>query len=272
MSGTYFYMVKFSADCEECGRRFEGVVSKEVPTNDSKLAGNIVNEMADAGDLAIRRKSLESAVRDKRWSDLDMSYGMGHGCPHCRARQSWDPMPKPEEPKKTAKGKAGNMGCALLASFFAGGVVALIEYAIQSFVFGEDDPTFLFIVWAVVIVAGIIWGIKGNKDEDAKAADSYGERMAEYQKKLADYEAFQQTLKERSQRNEPVVDLKSGVTYRHKLFVSEWGKADPRFCPKCGKKLEGKVIAGSIEAQRASAGQCPWCGEKLPSDRKISLG
>lgn len=88
MPETYYYLVKFHADCEECGKRFEGVVAKEVPVNDAAWAGGIGNALAGVGDLAIRRKSLESAVREKRWADLDLRYGaLGSSCPHCGARQ-----------------------------------------------------------------------------------------------------------------------------------------------------------------------------------------
>ena len=101
MTESYYYLVDFTAVCEECGQRFNGVIAKEVPVNDSALAGNILNSMADSVDAGTRKKAVESAVRDERWSDLDMCYGLlEHECPHCRARQSWDPMEKPKEPKQ----------------------------------------------------------------------------------------------------------------------------------------------------------------------------
>lgn len=273
MAESYYYLVKFHAHCEECGKRFDGVVAKEVPVNDSAIAGNIVNSMADSADLAIRRKSLEGAVRDKRWQDLDMSYGLsGHGCPYCGARQSWDPMKRPEVPKRTAKGKAGNIVAALFAAFFVGGILALIEYLIQSFVFGEDDPTFLFILWAVCLVVGVVLAIRSNKKDDQKAVASYPERMKEYERELAAYEAFQREVEARSIHNEPDVDLSSGTTSPLKLDVDELDKANPYNCPNCGKKLEGQVRVGSVHAARVANGCCPWCGEKLPANRRISLG
>ncbi len=272
MAETYYYMVKFRATCEDCGKSFEGVVAKQVPVNDSALAGNIGNALADAGDLAIRRKSLEGAVRDRRWADLDMEYGLGgHGCPHCGARQSWDPMPKPEEPKRTAKGKAGNMGCFLLAAFFVGAIIALIEYLIQSFVLGEDDPTILFVVWAACLVAGIVLAVRSNKKDDEEADATYPERMKEYERQMAEYEDYQAKVAARVVRHEPIVDLASGVTFSRKLAVYEWGKADIHCCPSCGKRLEGTVRMNSVQANRAAAGVCPWCGSELPSNRRIYL-
>ncbi|MBR3325737.1 MAG: hypothetical protein IKG22_00230 [Atopobiaceae bacterium] len=274
MAETYYYMVRFHALCEECGKNFEGVVSKEVPVNDSAIAGNIGNAIADAGDLAIRRKSLESAVRDKCWSDLDMNYGIlpiDHCCPHCGARQSWDPMPKPEEPTRTAKGKAGNMGCFLFAAFFVGGIISLIVYIIQSFVFYESDPTIMFIVWAACLVVGIVLAVRSNAKDDKEADATYPERMKDYERQLAVYDDYQAKVAARTTRHEPVVDLASGVTFSRKLAADEWCKADLHYCPSCGKRLEGTVRMNSIQAGRAAAGDCPWCGSSLPSNRRVYL-
>lgn len=226
MFESYDYVVKFVANCEECGKPFEGVIIKSVPKNDSKIAGDMGNALADVGDYAIRRKSLENAVRDKRWADLNMSYGTGHACPHCGARQSWDPMEKPEEPTKAAKGKVGNMGCALLLAFFCGCVVALIAYLIQCFVFGESDPTIVLVVGAVFMVGGVVVGIRGNREQDAKAAASYDDRMAAYQKELATYEEFQRTVAARANHNEPRVDLRSGVLRDRVIDLDELARAE----------------------------------------------
>lgn len=70
----------------------------------------------------------------------------------------------------------------------------------------------------------------------------------------------------------PVVDLESGVTYSRILHVDEWGIADPHSCPSCGRKLEGTVRMNSVEAGRAAAGNCPWCGSALPAGRRVRLG
>ena len=226
MFESYDYVVKFVANCEECGKPFEGVVVKSVPKNDSKIADDMGNALADAGDYAIRRKSLENAVRDKRWADLNMSYGTGHACPHCGARQSWDPMEKPEEPSKVAKGKAGNMGCALLLAFFCGNLVALIVYLIQCFAFSESDPTIVLVVVAVFMLGGMVVGIRGNREQDAKASESYDDRMAAYQKELAAYEEFQRTVGARARRNEPYVDLSSGVLRDHTVSIDELIQAE----------------------------------------------
>ena len=274
MAETYYYQVKFRAICEECGKSFEGIISKEVPVNDSALAGNIGNALADAGDLAIRRRSLESAVRDKRWSDLDMNYGVlsiSHECPYCLARQSWDPMPRPEEPKKTAAGKAGNTGWILLAAFIVGAIVALIEYIIQSFAFSEDDPTVMFIVWFACLVIGVVLAVRSNKKDNEKANATYPERMKEYERELAAYDEYQSKVAARGARHEPIVDLASGVTFSRKLGVDEWGKADVHYCPSCGKTLVGTVRMNSVQANRAAAGVCPWCGSGLPSNRRVYL-
>ncbi len=224
MFESYDYVVKFVANCEECGKPFEGVIVKSVPKNDSKIAGDMGNALADAGDYAIRRKSLENAVRDKRWADLNMSYGTGHACPHCGARQSWDPMEEPEVPTKVAKGKAGNMGCALLLAFFCGCVVALIAYLIQCFVFGESDPTIVLVVGAIFMLGGIVVGMRGNREQDAKAAESYDDRMAAYQRELAAYEEFQRTVGARAKLNEPYVDLSSGVLLDRKFDIDTWAQ------------------------------------------------
>ena len=177
------YQVAFHAICEECGRPFDGLVAQRP---------SVTNAASDMWDAPTRRKFLEHAVRNRRWSSLDTRYGPdGHGCPHCGARQSWDPLPKPEEPTRAVRGKVAVMGCFLFAAFIVGGTVALSEYLVQILALGEDDPLVMFVAWAACLVVGVVLAMRYNKEEDRLAGGIYKERVRTYELQLAAYEDYQ---------------------------------------------------------------------------------
>ena len=213
MTESYYYLVDFTAVCEECGQRFNGVIAKEVPVNDSALAGNILNSMADSVDAGIRKKAVESAVRDERWSDLDMCYGLlEHECPHCRARQSWDPMEKPQEPKQevTFVDKALCIvlfaGIGLVAGVLAGFVVFIVPLMLFDF----DSFIPALVVIAAAVIGGIVAGVKSNKEDEERTANTRDEVQKDYQRKLTAYNEYLKRLKDNPTRNKPQVMLSSG--------------------------------------------------------------
>ena len=214
MAQNYYYLVDFEAVCEECGKRFSGVIAQEVPVNDSALAGNILNTMADSVDANARKKRVENAVRDKRWSDLNLCYGMlQHECPHCRARQSWDPMTKPTEPKKkeTAGDQALGLGCIVGFGFVVGVMVGLVLTIIQLIALPDLDFGWGFgIGIAVCTIGSIALGISTNKESAEQTESTYDERLASYKAELSTYERYQQRLRDNPTRNEPLVVLSSG--------------------------------------------------------------
>ena len=213
MAESYYYLVDFTAVCEECGKRFNGVIAKEVPVNDSALAGNILNSLADSADAGIRKKAVENAVRDKRWQDLDMCYGLlEHECPHCRARQSWDPMEKPKEPKQeaTVGDKALGIGCFAGAGLIAGVLAGFVVYIVPLMFFDFDSFIPALVVIAAAFIGGIVAGAKSNKEDVERMASTRDEVQQNYQGKLAAYNEYQQRLKNNPTRNEPQVALSTG--------------------------------------------------------------
>ena len=213
MAESYYYLVDFTAVCEECGQRFHGVIAKEVPVNDSALAGNILNSMADSVDANIRKKAVEDAVRDKRWQDLDMCYGLlEHECPNCRARQSWDPMEKPKEPKQevTAGDKAMGIGCFAGIGVFVGILAAFVVYIVPLMFFDFKSYIPAIVVAAAAIIGGIVAGVKSNQADVERTASTRDEVQKDYQGKLAAYNEYQQRLQDNPTRNEPQVVLSSG--------------------------------------------------------------
>lgn len=276
MADNFYYYVNYHATCEKCGKRFDGYIERGVAKNDSEILGDMINSFADSVDGMNARKYVETRVNDGRWSELRMPYGLdGHSCPHCGARQSWDPPVKPQEPEKKQRlsSKAGAIGWMVFGSAFAGGVLGLIAYLIQSFVFYEDDPAILAVVFTVCVVAGVIIGLWSNKKTGEDLADTYDERMEAYRRNLADYEVYERDVAARPSRNKPIADLAHGFFYPRQLTtLDELAKAHPNACPSCGKKLEGQVLAHSVHAARVNAGCCPWCGEKLPAGRQVRLG
>jgi hypothetical protein len=171
------------------------------------------------------RKAVESAVRDRRWSDLELSYGAnGHSCPYCGARQSWDPLDEPAEPMKTVHGKSNNLGCFIGGCVFAGVVVGLVFYLIQSFGFQNDDPWLPFAAPIVVgLIVGIVLGLRSDRDEEARSVETYSERIADYRRNRIEYEAFQNQLASRPVLSEPEVDYSTASYSPTKWVTSSMG-------------------------------------------------
>ncbi len=214
MAESYYYLVDFEATCEECGRRFTGVIAKEVPVNDSALAGDTLNSVADQVDAAIRRKAVEKAVQERRWTDLDLCYGLNqHECPHCLARQSWDPMERPKEPQRkvTAGQQAMGVGCFVFFGLIAGVMVGLILTIVQLVILPDLDFGWGFgIGIAVCAIGSVALGIQSNKEDVKRTEDAADERMRAYRGELEAYNQYQQRLKDNPTRNEPLVHLSSG--------------------------------------------------------------
>lgn len=214
MAENYYYLVDFEAVCEECGKRFSGVIAQEVPVNDSALAGNILNTMADSADAKIRKTYVEKAVRDKRWSDLNLCYGLTqHDCPHCLARQSWDPMTKPTEPKakESAADQAMGIGLTLVLGLGAGIAAGLVLTIIQLVLLPDLAFGWGFGIGIAVCLIGSIWlGVTINKQDAEETDNTYDERLKKYQGELKAYNAYQQRLRDNPTRNEPLVTLSSG--------------------------------------------------------------
>ena len=214
MAESYYYLVDFEATCEECGRRFEGVIAQEVPLNDSALAGYTLNTLADQVDAAVRKKAVETAVREKRWADLDLCYGLNeHECPHCFARQSWDPMEKPKEPKEkvSAGDQAMGLGCFVLFGLIAGVMVGLVLTIVQLILLPDLAFGWGFGVgMGVCSVAGVALGLQSNKEDVERTESTADERLKAYQRDLEAYNHYQQRLRDNPTRHEPLVNLSSG--------------------------------------------------------------
>ena len=275
---TYFH-VPYHVDCEVCGERIDGVIIRGTEKEDLEILGDTISSFADAVGKMNVTKYVEEHVKAGEWDKLLMPYGPGgHACPHCGARQSWDPMVKMEEPAKeqTASSKAGAIGCTSLAFVFAGMVLGLIAYIIQNVVFYESDPLIIAIFVVVGVIAGVVSGIWANKKTGEELDETYDKRMEEYQEYLATYEAFEKEVAARASHNKPIVDLTRGLFYGKMLETPEelakaYPDARPNTCPNCGKKLEGKVLAGSLSAKCAADGRCPWCGADLPPSLQVRL-
>ena len=214
MAESYYYLVDFEATCEECGKRFSGVIAKEVPVNDSALAGDTLNSMADQVDAGIRKRAVEKAVREKRWTDLDFCYGlMEHECPHCFARQSWDPMEKPKEPqqKVTAGEQVMGVGCFVFFGLIVGVMVGLILTIIQIILLPDLDFGWGFGIGIVLCtIASIVLGVWSNRDDVERTESTADERVKAYQHELEVYNQYQRRLEGNQTRNEPLVNLSSG--------------------------------------------------------------
>ena len=275
MAENFYYYVNYHADCEKCGKGFDSYIKRAVAKNDSELLGDAINSFADSVDGMNARKFVEACVKEGRWSELWMDYGpTGHGCPHCGARQSWDPPVVPPEPEKkqAASSKLGSIGLSVFIFVVAGLVIGLLQYIVQTSFFYDSDPTMLMAIVVICAIAGVIFGIWMNKKTGEDLVDTYDERMRSYQEALANYEAFQQEVASRPSRNTPVVDFKSGIFTKWEIStLDELAKAHPDVCPSCGKQLKGQVLANSVHASRVNAGCCPWCGEKLPAARQVRL-
>lgn len=277
MSNSAYYLVRFHANCEECGRRFEGVFWRMVPNSDGAMLASVMSSglknTAEYVDARNTKKGLEKRLREKRWSELSsggitsgVSYTMPHThfCPHCGARQSWDPMVEPKEPEKTS----GRIGYAAIGVFFCGIVGMLIGLFAMAFV-GETIALMVCTVLGVVFGAVFGYWIGGliNKDE----RESYAERRAAYERDKTAYEEYQKSLANRTVRNEPVPEFETGCFGPCIPAAADIGKFNPKHCPHCGRKLEGKYRVGSVEASRAAVGKCPHCGEMLPADRRLHV-
>lgn len=278
MEAQRYYLVRFRTTCEECGHSFQGIFYRKVPENDTSPLSSVLpsqlNAAAESIDAKNTRKWLDTRLREHRWSEVSgggaftgVSYYMpfGHSCPHCGARQSWDPMQEPKKPEK----KSGRLGYTAIGAVFCGicgMLVGLFAMAITL------EHIALTICSVAGIVIGLLFGywVGGliNKDE----LESYSERLAAYERDKEAYEKFQKSLATRTVHNEPEPDLDSGCFGPTVPFASDLDKYQPGHCPSCGKNVEGKVIVGSVNEARARRGCCPWCGEKLPAYLQVRVG
>ena len=272
-----YYIVPFDCTCEECGSKFSGLFYRMVPQDDTSPLGSAMSSgmkaLAETVDARNTRKSLERRLQDKRWSQLSsggiyagVSYGdyMGHSCPHCGARQSWDPMTEPKEPEK----KSGKLFYMVIGAIFCG----IIGMLAGLFLMIAFDGTAFFISMGVGAAVGAVLGNVVADGVNKEEVESYEKRRSAYETDLAAYRAFQESLSQRTQHNEPVPKIDQGsfatdISISSRIVPHKLG-----CCPHCGKKLEGIVGITSVQVARARNNCCPWCGEMLPANIRMKVG
>ena len=214
-----YYLVKFRTDCEVCGKPFEGVFYRMVPKNsEAPLSGVLTSGMlaaADYADARLTKHHLDSRIRERRWTELSdgevttgVSYGepFNHSCPHCGARQSWDPMDEPKEPEKTET-IGGRIAYVIFGALFLGIIGMLVGLFAMAIV---NDAIGLVVCAALGVAAGIALGIWIGINSNKEAIESYALRLEAYERDKAAYDSYQQSLATRTTRNEPAADLESG--------------------------------------------------------------
>ena len=214
-----YYIVRFNTVCEECGQPFEGVFYRMVPTEDgSPLTGVLTDGMlatAEYLDARMTKSSLESRLKERRWSELSsggvmagVSYAepFHHSCPHCGARQSWDPMDEPKEPEKTET-VGGRIAYIIFSAFFLGIIGMLVGLFAMVII---DDAIGLLVCAALGVAAGIALGVWIGNNANKEAIETYDQRLEAYEREKAAYDAYQASLATRTTRNEPVPDFDSG--------------------------------------------------------------
>ena len=273
-----YYLVRFHTNCEECGKRFSGVFWALVPDSEAApISGVMTTGMKAAAehvDARNTKKGLDKRLRNKQWSELS-SNGIGRGvcystpyahfCPHCGARQSWDTMNKPKEPEKTSGSLFYIIAGAVLLGI-GGMLIGLFAMAITL----EHDP--FFICLALGVILGALAGRSIGRSINQEEIQTYEKRLEEYRHECENYESFQQSLAKRTVHNEPIPEFETGCFGPEIPFPEDIGKYHPKGCPSCGRLIEGSVRLNSVEAARAAAGKCPWCGATLPGNRRVTLG
>lgn len=203
-----YVLMDYHTTCEVCGKPIEGVIARHVMDNNSALLGSIGNDIADSVDAMNAKKGLKKQVDEKRWDTLNFSNGAtSHRCPSCGAHQSWENLPEPIEPEKpeSKKGIAGNIGSAILIGIL-GGIVGMLA---GLFIMVFTNTTGFIISVVVGIILGFVLGIWGGKAVDKENIESYPRRVEEYKEYMKEYNEFKESLKTRTVKNEPEVNIES---------------------------------------------------------------
>lgn len=278
-----FCLIPFECECEECGQEFDGVFWRLIPEEEiSPLASVMSDGMLDLAHMVDARnalKKLQGQLRNHQWTGLssggitsNVSYGTppaGHACPHCGARQSWDPLPEPVEPKEAG---GGLMGCSVLVCAGAGSLLGCVLMMLEPFELPGDITSWLIVGIIIGVIVGVVIGRLMNKSDDAEARASYPDRLAAYQRDVAAYNAYQESVAARKRRNEPVPDIENYCFAPNIVLPEDFNKHRKGYCPSCGKKLEGYAPKGSVQLGRAAGNCCPWCGAALPAGIRMKIG
>lgn len=203
-----YILMDYHTTCEVCGKHIEGVIARHVMDNNSSLLGSIGNDIADSVDAANAKVGLKKQVEEKRWASLNFSNGSsGQRCPFCGAHQSWENLPEPVEPEKpgSEKDKAGNIGSAIIFAIIGGIIGMLVGLFIMIF----TNVTGLIISAIVGIILGFAIGIWGGKMVEKDKEESYPDEIEKYKEYVKEYNEFQESLKTRTAKYEPVVNIES---------------------------------------------------------------
>ncbi|MBQ3280973.1 MAG: hypothetical protein IJH41_01055 [Eubacterium sp.] len=203
-----YILMDYHTTCEVCGKRIDGVVARHVMNNDSSVLGSIGNNIADSVDATNAKKGLQNRVAAKEWKKLNFSNGKsGRCCPYCGARQSWENYPEPTEPVKpgSEESKKSNLEVTIFFGVL-GGIVGML---VGLFVMIAAGTAGLIISAIVGFALGIAAGVWASKLTDKGDVETYPARMEAYKKALEEYREYQESLKTRTVKYEPEVDIES---------------------------------------------------------------
>jgi len=266
------YRASFTCDCEVCGKRYSGQMSMECPKNDSKLAGDTLNQMADSVDFRWTMRRFENAVSDKNWDILKIEPAK---CPFCGAWQTWNPPKKPGKPDSRKGERKTNLlltGVLVVFGAVFGLLLGLILFGIVDEVSRSALNSDGFLYGGAGFDAGIgcLLGMcvaKATKEPDEMPQ----KKSKQYEEVIQSYWWIEGELKERAVRNQPIVES-AEESRKKNLHRDASAHSAYETCPSCGGKLMGTVKLNSVELGRAVSGCCPWCGAKLPGHIHLNVG
>lgn len=206
-----YILMDYHTTCEVCGKRIDGVIARHFANNDSALLGNIINDMASSVDATNARKALENQVEEKKWSSLNFSNGAsGRRCPYCGAHQSWEELSEPVAPENPENKASGKIKSAIIGGIICG----IIGMIIGLFVMIFTDTIGLIISSAIGVVLGVLIGLWANKALKKDEIEAYPKKLEKYQQSVNEYNEYTESLKTRTEKFEPEVDIKSARVNR----------------------------------------------------------
>lgn len=215
-----YILMDYHTTCEVCGKRIHGVVARHVMDNDSAMLGNVINSMADSVDATNAKIGLKKQVEGKQWSKLNFSNGDSkQRCPYCGAHQSWENLPKPVEPEKP--GAKGHLTGKIAGTVFLGFIGGTIGMVAGLFIMIFTNTLGLIISAIIGLVLGLACGVwMGNLDDQEKV-EKYPQEVEAYKAYVKEYDAYQESLRTRRVRYEPVVEIDSVRVSRYSDETTE---------------------------------------------------
>lgn len=267
-----YYVVKFDATCENCGKKYTGFMGHICPKNDASLLGDTLNAAADSIDARRIKKKVEDAVRYHNYEGMEIA---PNTCPACGSYQTWNPAVKPVKPEPNRVTAKGVIGSSLFLSIFV--VPAFIILSLISLLTPLNDLLGDFGILYFILLGIIVSFILGKRlcKSEIISDEEYQKKLKDYEDEMQWYGKVDSALKNRTVHNLPDASLSSGkFTNSDPYSVYLQGgvkETNGKYCPTCHKKLHGVVGMNSLELARARNHCCPWCGSALPANIQLNV-